>query len=397
MAAMAPIGLAARSAKPAPPLSNDTSGLLRTVQGHIEDIRALIYCGIREIVQMFISRAELLDNNETTKEHLSNKQAETEKIDSDKRNTDPRNGGLFQGCFKFPTPFNQPIDDIMDGVTRCPQCTWELVDGSCLHCGFELEGYDSYDLSDEDESITMTDIADDIEDGFSALDGDYFADLEYHMHHHHHHVLHHEGSDEEGSHDSEMSDFIDDGPIEEDAETDRSTAIDGNTIMSDSDGEGFTGTVATSLQGPQRIHIYDDDDDDDGNNDNEEETEQGEDEDGDDDDDDEDDEPIRAPTRAVHQRCQTSATSVNRCSGFQSRSTTTSTRTSVDYSDDDDGDDDDNEDDEEGLSPPNISNNTHASGSNIHSPIPLEDDSDVPIAPGRSSRRAPHPGRIRSS
>ncbi|OJD18723.1 hypothetical protein AJ78_01260 [Emergomyces pasteurianus Ep9510] len=460
MSATAPLGLAAGSVKPGPPLSNDASGLLRTVQGHVEDIRALIYCGvcvkplyepftlacghtfcyscltqwfishkrkktcpdcrasvstqpapaylIREIVQIFISRAELLEGNETTKEHLSNKQAETEKIDSHKRNTDPLNGGLFEGCFKSALPFNQPINDIIDGVTRCPRCTWELEDGSCIHCGFGVEGYDSFDPSDQDDSISMTDAAEDIEDGFSTVDGDYFAELEYHMHHHHHHHhhddMHHQDSDEEDSHDSEMSDFIDDGPIEEDVETDHSAAVGENTIISDSDSDMEThidtvpvGSLAPRLGGQQTIHfgVYDDDNDNyddtdiyDGNNDNEEEVEQDED---DDEDDDVDDEPVRAPTtRAAHQRRQASSTSANRASRFQSRTTTSSTRASVG-----DSDDDDDEDGDEGFSPPNISNHNRASGPNSTHTIFIEDDSDVPVGPIRTSHRGSRPGRIR--
>lgn len=363
---------------------------------------------------MFISRAELLENNETTREHLSNKRAETEKIESDKRNTDPFNGGLFQGCFKCPLPYNQPINDIMDGVTRCPRCAWELEEGGCLHCGFAIEGYGSDDISDDDESITMTDAADDIEDGFSAIDADdtawneLYPELQFHMHHHHHvhrhdsdgsSILHRslglDHSDDEDSDDSEMSGFIDDDPIEEGAETDHSTLVGGNTIISDSDGdmEAQLGTVPVIPIAPRpnvrQTISFDDDDDDDDDDDGDGDGDGDGDEDEDEDEDD-DDEPIRAPTRAFQQRRQISSTSIDRASRLQSRATTASTRTSISDSDDDD-------EDEEGLPPSNISNHDHAPGSNTHSPISLEDDSDAPVAPVRSRLRGLRPGRVRPS
>ncbi|KLJ10712.1 hypothetical protein EMPG_13924, partial [Blastomyces silverae] len=98
--------------------------------------------------------------------------------------------------------------------------------------------------------------------------------------------------------------------------------------------------------------------------------------------------PVRAPTRAVQQRRQISSDSVNRASRLQNRATTASTRTSVLDSDD--------EEDGEGGPAFNL-NRVHASGSNAHSPISLDDDSDVPFAPTRSRRRGPRPGQIRPS
>ncbi|OJD23550.1 hypothetical protein ACJ73_05092 [Blastomyces percursus] len=478
MSATATVGLAAGSAKPGPPLPMDPSRLLRTVQGHVEDIRSLIYCGIcvkplyepftlacghtfcyscltqwfvnhkrkktcpdcrasvsaqpapayliREIVQMFISRAELLEGDETTKEHLSNKLAETEKMESDKSNKDPVNGGLFQGCFKCPLPFNEPINDILDGVTRCPRCAWELEEGECHHCGFSAVGYSSggshsdSDLSGEDGSITMTDALDEIEDGFSGIDTDdiawneLYGDFEYPVHQHQQNVvsnasdlssMNHRSdySDDEDSHDSEMSDFIDDGPIEEEAiETDRSTVVGGNTIISDSDSDMQSQIVAAPAvsRAPcprQPIPFGDDDGDEEhdyGNNDYQREIAGNinniDDDDYDDEGDDDDDEPVRAPTRTVQQRRQIFSYSINSASRLRNRATTASTRTSV-------LDSDDEEDGEGGSVLLNLSTRAHASGSNAHSAISLDDDSDVPFAPTRSQRRGPRPGQIRPS
>ncbi|ODH33998.1 hypothetical protein ACO22_03221 [Paracoccidioides brasiliensis] len=460
---------------------HDSSGLLRTVQGHVEDIRSLISCGvcvkplyepftlacghtfcyscltqwfvshrrkktcpdcraivstqpapaylIREIVQMFISRAELLENNETTAEHLSNKRAETEKIEIDKHNPDPSTGGLFQGCFKCAGRFIQPINDVMDGVTRCPRCAWELEEGGCLHCGFAIEGYtDSEYITDDDASITITDAADDIEDGFSAIDDDgmdwsefYGANApgnHFNAHHHQHQYHQHEHdtdassiihghiyrSEDEDTHDSDMSDFIDDGPVEEAGETDHSTVVDENTVISDGELDGHSTENLSSSRRSTRAAVrqtitLDDDDDDDEYEEEEDIEEDRDDVDAADaayDEDNEDNEPIRSPTRAIQQRRQrrqTSSTSFERPSRLQSSATTVSRRAVV--SDDDDDDDDDDHHSDESHLITNVSNQAQVSGSHANSPITLDDDSDVPVRPARRSRRGSRPDRVR--
>ncbi|QSS62225.1 hypothetical protein I7I51_04402 [Histoplasma capsulatum] len=469
MSAPSTIGLGAASTNPGSSLTTDTSGLLRTVQGHVGDIRALIYCGvcvkllyepftlacghtfcyscltqwfvshqrkktcpdcrasvsaqpapaylIREIVHTFITRAELLENDGTTKEHLLNKRAETEKMESDKSSTDPVNGGLFQGCFKCPLPLNEPINDIADGVTRCPHCAWELEDGGCLHCGYMVDGLSDSDISDDDDSISMTDEIDDVEDGFSSVDTDGIAwneldpELQYHMYYHHHHhpgfrqisdgssVMHRstDHSEDEDLHDSEMSDFIDDGTIDEGIETDHSTVVGATTIVSDSESdlEVHVGSRALRSRIRQTTTFGDGDDDDDedhdyGNNDDVDDGEtEGMIDDGDDGDDDDDD-PVRAPTRAVQRRCEISSASIDHPTRLRYRETNASARTSVSDSDDD-------ERCEEGFSFSNALDRVRASGSNVHSPEPLDDDSDVPVAPISSRRRGSRPGRIRPS
>ncbi|KAI1950900.1 E3 ubiquitin ligase [Ophidiomyces ophidiicola] len=109
---------------------------------------------IRNIVQIFITRSELLDKDETTAEHLEHKRSETEKIELDKKNEDERCGGLFHGYFKNTTFTGLPIRDLTDGVERCPRCAWELDDGECVQCGYTIDDssvddYHGYDLFDE--------------------------------------------------------------------------------------------------------------------------------------------------------------------------------------------------------------------------------------------------------
>src|SRR4051794_13897053 len=119
---------------------------------------------------MFISRVELLPEDETTAEHDTAKVAETKQIEAD------RNGeeGLFKGAFHhvYNRPgllrtVRAPIRDLDDGVDRCPQCTWELEDGVCLQCGFNDD-----DASDFSGSMPSTEARSVVSIPSSELDGD---------------------------------------------------------------------------------------------------------------------------------------------------------------------------------------------------------------------------------
>lgn len=133
-------------------------------------------------MQMFTSRAELLDKGETTAEHMTHRQEESGRLDKDKSNTDPQHGGLFRGLFKpKPAPL-QPVVDLDDGVMRCPVCNWELADDEvCGGCGYEYHGEsDGTDYTDEDSELSETenydsiidDEADDNDDGFGEIEDD---------------------------------------------------------------------------------------------------------------------------------------------------------------------------------------------------------------------------------
>lgn len=108
------------------------------------------------MVQMFTSRAELLDKEETTADHKRSHQEEIEKLDKDKANADPYHGGLFGGLFKPKPPALKPIVDVDDGVARCPMCSWELEDDhTCGGCGWLYRpDTDESDLSESDFSVT---------------------------------------------------------------------------------------------------------------------------------------------------------------------------------------------------------------------------------------------------
>lgn len=286
----------------------DSSGLLQTLQGHVEEVRALIQCGIcvrplyepytlacghtfcygcltswfssgrsnktcpdcraqvkiqpapaylvRAIVQMFTSNAELLEKGETTSEHSKNQREEAEKLEADKTSDHPNTGGLFQGCFK-PKPHHLgPIFDADDGVTRCPNCAWELEEDECVNCGYHAEdgtigdSEDFSDMTDEDDEDDDNEDDDDeeMDDDMTDYDGawvdDYPNPLPFHVaqqlydeahdiidHHFHHpppYPLHHhrfmppiwignEGFDPMGHMDaSSMTHTSDNGSEEED-------------------------------------------------------------------------------------------------------------------------------------------------------------------------------------
>ncbi|KAE8351472.1 hypothetical protein BDV28DRAFT_137020 [Aspergillus coremiiformis] len=312
-------------------LGDDISGLFQTLQGHVDDIRALLQCGIcmrplyepftlacghtfcyscltswfaggrsnktcpdcrtsvktqpapaylvRAVVQLFTSRAELLEKGETTAEHTRHQREEAIKLENDKKNTHPKEGGLFRGTFNKKPPAAQPIVDLEDNVVRCPRCSWELEeDSNCAQCGYRHDVDSVTDtsdyLSDSEENSEMTDyLDDDLEDGFGDVDdvewNDFYDgipiqalafDLPHHLfnlHRHHNHTHHHQNTPhqhplfprdrhyEEGSsvtddseeeddylEDTDMDSFIDDdehidGGHDYDSESDRSTVVGG--------------------------------------------------------------------------------------------------------------------------------------------------------------------------
>jgi hypothetical protein len=105
---------------------------------------------------MFISRIELLPEDETTNEHDEAKRAEAQQIDADKG---PGGEGLFKGAFKNahldPWQSGPPraIRDYEDGVDRCPICAWELEEGACEHCGYNDSDEDDSDESDDTRAL----------------------------------------------------------------------------------------------------------------------------------------------------------------------------------------------------------------------------------------------------
>ncbi|KAJ9655541.1 E3 ubiquitin ligase [Neophaeococcomyces mojaviensis] len=121
---------------------------------------------LRDLTHMFVQRTELIAEDETVKEHVRDMNQEAALLAADRDAS-----GLFQGMFKsqvrqFETWM--PIHDHEDNVSRCPICTWEMEDGFCSGCGFDLENpHGISDMSDDDTEDEDDDDDDDESDAES--------------------------------------------------------------------------------------------------------------------------------------------------------------------------------------------------------------------------------------
>lgn len=119
------------------------------------------------MTQMFMGRAELMPAGESTEDHLRAKQEEAAVVERDKLNSDSRIGGLFRGCFRGRSVGHHGIiQDVEDGVERCPNCAWELEEGYCDSCGInygtDMESYYGDSIPSEfDQSETDMTASDD--------------------------------------------------------------------------------------------------------------------------------------------------------------------------------------------------------------------------------------------
>ena len=92
---------------------------------------------LRDITQSFTKHTQLLGPDETLDQHEQARKEQRAAVLKDKNNKHPRTGGLFKGFFnvRLPRQTLRAWQDPEDGVDRCLQCMWELVDGLCEHCG----------------------------------------------------------------------------------------------------------------------------------------------------------------------------------------------------------------------------------------------------------------------
>jgi hypothetical protein len=155
---------------------------------------------------MFTGRPELVAQGETTGQHRAWQQEEATVVERDKANTHPISGGLFRGSFKahrmslahlhhnhhrwhpdaivrnWPEQLAAPIRDAEDGVDRCPNCTWELEDGRCQHCGYPVDLTDDTDIGFSDLSDEDVDRDLGLEDDDDGISMD--VDIEQHLYEH---------------------------------------------------------------------------------------------------------------------------------------------------------------------------------------------------------------------
>lgn len=120
---------------------------------------------IRDLTHSFTKHAQLFEPDETIELHEQLRKEHRATIERDKKNKNPRTGGLFKGVFssfRFPI---LPMRDVDDGVDRCPQCHWELEDGHCLHCdtfygAVPPEYFSGYSETGESSEATHPDFVD---------------------------------------------------------------------------------------------------------------------------------------------------------------------------------------------------------------------------------------------
>ena len=103
----------------------------------------------------------MLPEDETVHEHETAKEQESVLMATHKAGE-----GLFGGAFpnmQFGALMprrHMPIPDVADGVMRCPSCTWELEDGQCLHCGYDVHDHDFSGVDDTEDLDDLSDFSD---------------------------------------------------------------------------------------------------------------------------------------------------------------------------------------------------------------------------------------------
>ncbi|KAJ9645068.1 E3 ubiquitin ligase [Coniosporium tulheliwenetii] len=113
---------------------------------------------IREMILVFINRAELLPLGETLEQH--------------------QNWRFIQGCFRHRPEIPRAFRDEEDGVDRCPVCMYELEGGACIRC--ELQFGESGSLAFGESFDGFSDMDETSEHGLSSEELDAELDMEDH-------------------------------------------------------------------------------------------------------------------------------------------------------------------------------------------------------------------------
>lgn len=109
---------------------------------------------------MFISRTELLPEDETIDEHEMAKTEEAVQMTADRDSV-----GLFKGAFRNRRSLEQilyagfgqrgPFHDPHDGIDRCPECHWELEGGRCNQCEWSMSDAEAFSDEDSDSETGL--------------------------------------------------------------------------------------------------------------------------------------------------------------------------------------------------------------------------------------------------
>ncbi|KAH0559829.1 hypothetical protein GP486_003654 [Trichoglossum hirsutum] len=141
------------------------------------------YCyEIKEMIDIFIHRSDLLPSTETTADHIKWRKDEADRLERDRANKHPKTGGLFRGCFREQKRgqrwHNGVIRDNDDGVDRCPDCAWELEGRYCPRC--DLTFQEDGRVTDGSHWGGFSDMDDTDSDGYGfATDDELDGDLDF--------------------------------------------------------------------------------------------------------------------------------------------------------------------------------------------------------------------------
>lgn len=127
---------------------------------------------VKQIVDTFINRSELMPADESTEQHKERRKEETDIVATDRASID----GLFKGCFLHITRLRGRLDqsgllyDEEDHVRRCPQCGHEYEGGGrCFDCGTEFD-----EGVDDESAVGFTDMSDEMDS--SEMDSEFGYD-----------------------------------------------------------------------------------------------------------------------------------------------------------------------------------------------------------------------------
>ncbi|RPA91324.1 hypothetical protein L873DRAFT_1714640 [Choiromyces venosus 120613-1] len=120
---------------------------------------------IRDMIETFVHRAELTSPHGTGSELRKQQREALVAIEKDRATEGKDNGGLFKGMFKKKKSNGlRGFTDPSDGITRCPNCNWEVEDGICTGCGGRVREPRGHAFSDSDEDESDDSDDDDSDD-----------------------------------------------------------------------------------------------------------------------------------------------------------------------------------------------------------------------------------------
>ncbi|KAF7958520.1 hypothetical protein EAE96_002063 [Botrytis aclada] len=123
---------------------------------------------IKNMVEIFIQRGQLMPGDETIEQHKVRNAEETEMVEKDKNGPE----GLFKGT--FPLRHGELWHDEADGILRCPSCGHEHEGGpTCGQCGAEFDNI--YGFSDAEDDGDLSDF--DIGYGDDTIQDEYHEDM----------------------------------------------------------------------------------------------------------------------------------------------------------------------------------------------------------------------------